>query len=139
MSSTSATGPAVTEMAYFTAGDAVFSVSSDSAGFNVVAGKTLSVGGPEYIVGGAEVTAAPSGIEVNGVPAAFQTVTVGGESSESMEMPTTSSIEASESASEASSEASSEPSESADAAVPRATAGVAAVALVGAVIGELVL
>lgn len=77
MTSSSATAPLTTELAFFTAADVVFSVSSLSNGLNVVDGKTLTAGGPGALVGGdiVSVGTGNAGLQVQGTEVGFSSVT----------------------------------------------------------------
>lgn len=142
-SAASSAAASVTEVAYFTAGGAVWSASYDSAGYNVVAGKTLSAGGPEQLIGGELVTASGSMIAVDGVTAVYQTITLSATSSMAASMSSSAAAEtttdSSESAGAPESESAAASESSSEDAAPRATAGVGTIALVGAVFGALVL
>ena len=143
--STTPAGPVTTELGYFTAGGGVYSVSSLSGGLNVVAGKTLTVGGPDGIVGGAAVSAAPSGLFADGAEVMFETVTISasasGSASMSMSMSMSSVGAGTSSMAAGGSESAgvATQSESPDAAVPKATAGAGVMLAAGAVVGMLVL
>ena len=137
MNMTSAAAAGATAVAVFTGGDgAIYTVTSFS-GIEAVDGKTLTAGGAPQLIGNENVSEATKGIVANG-----QTIEFSPYSSSSVPVRYTSSAAAptgSSAAASASASASAAASSSSGGAAPRQTAGANMAAVVGAVVGAMIL